>query len=187
MAYILEKGRPLDIAGRLEKEIRVYDLLDRMGIAYDRIDHPNIEAQTMEDLEEIDKTLGAAICKNLFLSNRKETDFYLLMMPAGKHLKTKELSVQIPSSRLSFAPYRYMEKYLDCLPGAASVMGLMNDTQNRVKLLVDEDILKGEYIGAHPCVNTTSLRMKVKDLLEVFVPALGKSYVKVRLSSDGAK
>ena len=175
----LVHGRPLDTAGRLEKEIRVYDLLDQLGIAFERVDHA--PAETMELCREIDAVLGAPICKNLFLCNRQGTVFYLLMMPGDKPFKTKELSAQIGSARLSFASPEKMLEYLDIRPGAVSVMGLMNDPTHAVRLLVDEDILKGEFVGCHPCVNTSSLKLSTKDLFERFLPAVGHTYQTVHL------
>lgn len=167
---VLQKGRPADTAGRLEKEIRSYDLLDSLGIEYDRIDHE--PAMTMEVCEEIDRALGATICKNLFLCNRQETDFYLLMMPGDKPFKTKDLSSQIGSSRLSFGTPDYMEQLVDITPGSLSILGLMNDKEGRVRLLIDKDVLSGEYIGCHPCINTSSLRIKTSDMVEKLIPAL---------------
>ena len=158
----LQNGRPANEAGRLEKEIRTYDLLDKLHVSYQRIDHE--AAETMEICAEIDKVLEATICKNLFLCNRQKTNFYLLMMPGDKTFKTKELSKQIGSARLSFASPEDMERYLDITPGSVSIMGLMNDTENVVQLLVDEDVLKGEYVGCHPCINTSSIRIKTEDL-----------------------
>ena len=173
----LVNGRPENEEGRLEKEIRVYDLLDSLGVEYQRIDHE--AAMTMEACEEIDRTLsegeekGVAICKNLFLCNRQETDFYLLLIPGDKSFKTKYLSAQIGSSRLSFAKPEYMEKYLDITPGSVSIMGLMNDHEKKVQLLIDEDVLKDEYFGCHPCINTSSLKIRTKDLVEKIIPAMG--------------
>ncbi len=179
----LQKGRPANTDGRLEKEIRVYDLLDSLGIEYQRIDHE--AAYTMEACAEIDKALaGAVICKNLFLCNRQKTQFYLLMIPGDKTFKTKELSHQIGSARLSFADAEDMEKYLDITPGAVSVMGLMNDTENAVRLLVDEDILKGEFLGCHPCVNTSSLRLKVADVFGTFLQAVHHDMTVVTLLGE---
>ena len=166
----LVNGRPTDIQGRLDKEIRVYDFLDSLGVSYQRIDHE--AAMTMEACEEIDRTLEATICKNLLLCNRQETQFYLLMLPGDKVFKTKDLSAQIGSSRLSFAKAEYMEKYLDITPGSLSVLGLMNDKDRMVRLLIDEDVLTGEYIGCHPCINTSSLRLRTKDLIEKIIPAM---------------
>lgn len=164
------KGRPQNAEGRLDKEMRVYDLLDSLGVEYERIDHE--PAMTMEICEQIDASLGALICKNLFLCNRQQTDFYLLMMPAAKPFKTKDLSAQIGSSRLSFGTAEYMERFLDITPGSVSVLGLMNDKEGRVRLLIDADVLKEEYVGAHPCINTSSLRLRISDLRERIIPAL---------------
>lgn len=175
----LQKGRPADTAGRLDKEIRTYDLLDRLGVEYERIDHE--PAMTMEDCKEVDQLLEAVICKNLFLCNRQKTAFYLLMIPDTKIFHTKDLSAQIGSARLSFAKPEYMEEFLDITPGSVSVMGLMNDKEHRVQLLIDEDVLDGEYIGCHPCINTSSIRFKVKDLIEKVIPAMGHDFVKVKL------
>lgn len=176
---ILTDGRPESLAGRLEKEIRTYDLLDSLQIPYQRIDHE--PAMTMEVCAEIDKVLDATICKNLFLCNRQKTAFYLLMMPGDKPFKTKDLSAQIGSSRLSFAAPEDMERLLDITPGAVSVMGLMNDKEGEVSLLIDGDVLKGEFFGCHPCVNTASLRLKTSDLLEKFLPAVKHGYTVVNL------
>ena len=176
---ILYKGRPENEEGRLDKEIRSYDLLDSLGVEYERIDHE--PAMTMEICEAIDEALGATICKNLFLCNRQETDFYLLMMPGDKPFKTKDLSAQIGSSRLSFAKPEHMEKYLDITPGSVSVLGLMNDKDNAVCLLIDEDVLKGEYIGCHPCINTSSLRIKTDDVMNKVIPAMKHSPFMVKL------
>ena len=166
----LENGRPENTNDRLEKEIRVYDLLDSLGVEYQRIDHE--AAMTMAVCEDIDRVLEATICKNLFLCNRQETDFYLLMIRGDKKFKTKDISAQIHSARLSFAKEEYMEKFLDITPGSVSVMGLMNDKENQVKLLMDEDVMKGEYIGCHPCINTSSLRIRTQDMMERIIPAM---------------
>ena len=175
----LEKGRPASNAGRLDKEIRCYDLLDKLDIAYWRIDHE--PANTMEACAAIDKTLEATICKNLLLCNRQETVFYLLMIPGNKVFKTSELSKKIGSSRLSFAKPEYMERFLDITPGSVSILGLMNDKENHVNLLIDEDVLKGEFVGMHPCINTSSLRIKTADLMEKVIPAMGHAPTLVQL------
>lgn len=166
----LMKGRPEDTSGRLEKEIKVYDLLDSLEIEYERTDHG--EANTMEACNEIDKILDVIICKNLFLCNRQETQFYLLMMPGDKPFKTKDLSKQIGSARLSFGKEKYMEEYLNIKPGAVSIMGLMNDTEHHVQLLIDKSVAQSEYLGCHPCVSTSSLKIKTKDILQKFLPVV---------------
>ncbi len=175
----LVKGRPLNIAGRLEREIRVYDLLDELGIEYDRTDHE--EANNMEACQEIDRILDTIICKNLFLCNRQETQFYLLMMPGDKSFKTKDISAQINSARLSFGKPEYMEEYLNIKPGAVSIMGLMNDIGNHVQLLMDKEVIEADTLGCHPCVSTSSLRMKTKDVLEIFLPAVHHEPIFVEL------
>ena len=184
MELVLYKGRPADCMGRLEKEIRTYDLLDALGLEYWRTDHAFLRADTMEDCMVIDDCLGATVCKNLFLCNRQKTNFYLLMMPGDKPFKTKELSHQLGISRLSFASPEDMEQYLDCTPGSSSVMGLANDKENKVQLLMDEDVVKGEFLGCPPCINTSSLKLYTKDVLEKFLPAVHHEPVYVVLNGD---
>ena len=162
--------------------MRTYDFLDGLGIRYYRTDHER--ADNMEACNVIDAVLGVVICKNLFLCNRQKTAFYLLMMPGGKKFKTKELSAQIGSARLSFAEPADMLKYLDIEPGAVSIMGLMNDREHAVTLLIDEDVLKEEYIGCHPCVCTSSLKILTRDITERFLPAAGHSYRTVHLTGE---
>lgn len=175
----LFNGRPDDFDARLPKEQRVYELLDRLGIEYQRVDHE--PAMTMAGCLAVDEALEATMCKNLLLCNRQCTDFYLLLMPGGKPFKTSVLSKQIGSSRLSFADGAYMEQYLDITPGSLSVLGLMNDKDMRVRLLIDADVLGGEYIGVHPCINTSSLRIRTADLTGKLIPALGHAPTMVAL------
>ncbi len=180
----LHKGRPTpaEAEGRLPREMRTYDFLDGLGIEYMRTDHE--AAGTMEVCERIDAVLGVIICKNLFLCNRQKTQFYLLMMPGDKKFKTKELSAQINSARLSFAEAEDMLKYLDIEPGSVSIMGLMNDKGHAVKLLIDEDVLEGEFIGCHPCVCTSSLKIRTEDIIKKFLPATGHEYQTVHLVGE---
>lgn len=175
----LQNGRPADTAGRLPKEIKCYDFLDALGIPYQRLDHA--PAQTMEVCAEIDKSLGALICKNLFLSNRQETAFYLLLIPGDKPFKTKYLSAQLGVSRLSFGKEAYMESFLDNTPGSATILGLMNDTENRVQLVIDRDVLQQPWLGCHPCINTSSLRLSMADVTEKLIPALHHTPITVEL------
>lgn len=182
MSLTLHSGRPTNTSDRLDKEIRVYDLLDSLNIKYDRVDHEH--ADTMEACQAINEVLSpAVICKNLFLCNAGKTKFYLLMIRDDKKFKTKEISHQINSSRLSFATAEYMEKYLDITPGSVSVLGLMNDKDCDVTLIVDEDLLAEEYVGCHPCVNTSSLRIKTNDIFTTFLNAINHNYLTVTLST----
>ena len=175
----LEHGRPIDAEKRLPKEKRCYDFLDALGIDYHRVDHPITD--TMQACAEIDEILGAPTCKNLFLTNRQCTAFYILLIPADKVFKTKDISSQIGSSRLSFGSGEYMEKFLDITPGSLSILGLMNDRDLDVTLLIDEDVMTGEYVGMHPCINTTTLRISTDVLRDKIIPALGHrpTYVKL--------
>ena len=173
-------GRPTD--RRADKETRVYNLLDRLSIAYQRVDHE--AAMTMDICAGIESSLGAAICKNLLLCNRQQTDFYLLMLPGDKPFKTSVLSKQIGSSRLSFAGGEYMEQFLDITPGSLSVLGLMNDHENRVRLLIDRELMQDDYIGCHPCINTTTLRLKTADLINRIIPATGHDITWVTLATE---
>lgn len=175
-------GRPKHDEGRLEKELEVYDLLDKLGISYERVDHEAL--QTIEACQKVDETLGISICKNLFLCNRQKTAYYLLLLPGYKALKTKELSKQIPTSRLSFASGEDMEEYLNVTPGSATIMGLMFDPKNRVQLVIDEELLKEEWFGCHPCINTSSLKLRTEDVIGKYLQAVHHEYLTVNLS-DG--
>ena len=181
---VLEYGAPVDLLARTKRECDTYTLLDGLGITYARVDHA--AADTMEICRGIEAVLGAPICKNLFLCNRQQTAFYLLLMPGDKPFRTKELSSQIGSSRLSFATPSHMEQYLGVAPGSVSVLGLRNDTERRVRLLIDEDLLACEQIGCHPCVNTATLRLGTADLLSRFLPSVKHDFCRVRLlGGDG--
>ena len=179
---VLENGRPADVSQRQEREIRTYDFLDKLEIHYDRIDHR--AAMTMEDCIAVDQALGTTMCKNLFLCNKQQTAFYLLMMPGNKKFHTKDLSAQIQSSRLSFAGEEHMVELLDIHPGSVSVMGLMNDRDNRVQLLVDQELMAEEFVGCHPCINTSSLRIRQEDLWKRFLPTVGHDYRIVNLPNE---
>ncbi len=172
-------GRPADCSDRLPKEIKVYDALDALEIPFTRLDHEAI--YTIEGCREVDELLGITICKNLFLCNSQKTKFYLLLMPGNKRFVTKEFSKQINSPRLSFAPEEFMDRFLDITPGSVSVMGLLNDTEHNVQLVIDKDVLKEEYLGCHPCINTSSIRLPMKDVLEKFLPYTTHEYWTVDL------
>ena len=163
----------------LPQEAAAFDLLDRLGIEYDRVSHD--AAFNMELCAEVGRALGVSVCKNLFLCNRQKTQFYLLCMMPDKPFHTKDLSAQIHSARLSFAPEELLWELLHCTPGSATVLGLANDTAHRVQLLIDEDVLNSEYVGCNPCINTSSLRLRTKDLVEKVLPAMEHDFIKVKL------
>lgn len=168
-----------DLEGRLPKEIAVYDLLEKLDIPFVRVDHE--VTPSIESCQDVDKLLGIEICKNLFLCNRQKTDFYLLLMPGHKSFKTKELSKQIGSARLSFAGEEYLEEFMDLTPGSVTVLGLMNDKDKRIRLLIDREVVETEYLGCHPCINTSSLKLRTRDVLEKFLPYIGHDYTVVEL------
>lgn len=163
----------------IPSEAAAFGLLEELHIPYDRVSHDH--ADTMEDCAAISDALGIRICKNLVLCNRQKTEFYLLTMPEDKPFHTKDLSHQIGSSRLSFAPPELMSELIGCTPGSTSVLGLMNDNDRRVRLLMDREVAEAEWFGCHPCLNTSSLRIKTRDLLEVFLPHTGHSVTLVEL------
>ena len=150
-------GRAED-TNRFDKELRCYDLLDRLGLAYDRADHD--AADTIEACAAVEQVLGAGICKNLFLTNRQQTAFYLLLMPGHKPFRTKDLSHQIGSARLSFASPEHMLELLDIAPSSVSV------------LVIDRDLLQDAYLCCHPCINTSTLKLRMADAIDVLIPAL---------------
>ena len=162
-----------------EKVLESFALLNQLHIPYSRVEHE--PAETMEACAAISDALGIRICKNLFLCNRQKTDFYLLTMAEDKPFHTKDLSAQIGSSRLSFAPPEAMERLLDITPGSVRVLGLMNDLENQVQLLIDEDVLRAPVFGCHPCINTSSLRLATADLTARILPAMHHTYRTVTL------
>lgn len=183
--YIMIKlydGRPDDTASRENREVRVYDYLDSLGIGYTEADHE--PAMTMEDCIAVDEALDVVMCKNLFLCNRQKTSFYLLLIPGDKPFRTKEFSAALGISRVSFADENAMEELLGVRPGAVTVMGLMNDLDRDVQLVIDRDVVKNEYIGCHPCVNTSSIKVKTADVLEKFLPATGHSPFFIELKGE---
>ena len=175
----IQNGRPADESGRLPKEIAVYNLLERLDIPFARADHA--AAFTMEACESISAALQTPVCKNLFLCNRQKTSFYLLCMPPDKPFHTKDLSAQINSSRLSFAPEESLWELLRCHPGSATILGLANDTEHRVRLLIDREVYDAPFFSCHPCICTSTLKLKTADVLEKLLPHTGHTPVIVDL------
>ena len=161
------EGRPENCEERLPKEVAVYDLLDSLGINYSRVDHD--AANTIEACIEVEKVIGVGICKNLFVCNRQKTDYYMIMMSGEKPFRTADVSKKLGVSRLSFADAEDMEKMLGVTPGSVTVMALKDDRERRVQLVIDRDIINGEYVRCHPCINTSTLKIKTDDLLRIFL------------------
>lgn len=182
MEYIVKHGRPDDANNRIAKEMDCYDMLDKLGIDYDRVDHEAIF--DMAHLGEVRGILGANINKNLFLCNAQQTKFYLLLMPGDKPFKTKELSHQINSSRLSFGPPNKLLELLNVTPGSVNILSLMYDKPNNVQLLIDEDLLENECWGMHPMINTTSLKIKRDDVLNIYLKYVHHEPIFVKLVGE---
>lgn len=169
-------GRPAD--QRIPQEEAIYHKLEELSIPFTRVDHDH--ADTMEDCLQIEGVLGGKICKNLFLCNRQQTQFYLLMMPGDKPFKTKYLSAQLGCSRLSFADDGHMRDYLGTIPGSVSALELLFDTQGKVQLVIDRDLMTDETVSGHPGISTSTLRLKREDMLK-YVQAVGHPPVYVDL------
>ena len=178
----LKYGRPESTDGRSEVELACYDLLDSLGIDYGRVDHP--AAMTMEDCLEADGVLGVNMCKNLFLCNRQKTEFYLLLIPGDKAFKTKFFSAALGIARVSFADAEDMTRLLGVTPGSVSIMGLMNDKNGEVTLVIDREVANEEYLGCHPCANTSSMKISFKDVTEKLIPAMGHEPVYIDLTTE---
>ena len=178
----IETGRPADCSGRPEKECAVYDLLERLDIPFTRADHP--AAFTMEECEAVSQALHTPICKNLFLCNRQKTAFYLLLLPASTPFRTKEITAQLGCARLSFAGEEQLASLLHLTPGSATIFGLQYDTENRVQLVVDRDLLDEAYFGCHPCINTSTIRLKTSDVFDRLTHALHHDYTLVTLKGE---
>ena len=179
---VAESGRPKDVTGRIETEIRTYDLLDSLNIPYMRFDHE--AAFTIDACNGADEVLGIHICKNLFLCNRQKTQFYLLCMGPDKPFRTKDLSAQIGSARLSFAPEEKLWELLHCTPGSATILGLANDTDHQVRLLMDRNIYDAAYLSCHPCICTSSLKLRMLDVLTKLLPHTGHEVTVVDLPDE---
>ena len=173
------RGRPAATVDRTAMEMASYDFLDSLSIEYDRVDHDH--ADTIEACHEVERVLGWSICKNLFLCNRQKTQYYMLMLEGDKVFKTKDLSKQLGVARLSFATGEDMEAMLGVHPGSVTVLGLMNDKENKVQLVMDKPIYDAEFVSCHPCISTSTLTIKTQDLLEKFLPAVGHEPIVVDL------
>ncbi len=172
-------GRPAD--RRTDAQEAIYDKLEELSIPYIRVDHDH--ADTMEDCRLIEERLGARICKNLFLCNRQQTQFYLLLMQGEKPFKTKYLSAQLGCSRLSFADAGHMAQYLHTVPGSVSALELLFDTDKQVQLVIDRPLLTDEHISAHPGLSVSTLRLTREDLLR-YVTACGHEPIYVDLPEE---
>lgn len=163
----------------LPQEAASFDLLEKLAIDYDRVSHD--AAFNMELCAGVGDVLGVPVCKNLFLCNRQQTAFYLLCMMPDKPFHTKDLSAQIQSARLSFAPEERLWELLRCHPGSATILGLANDTEHRVRLLLEREVYDAPYFSCHPCICTSTLKLKTADVLDKLLPYTGHDVTVVDL------
>lgn len=179
--YRLFVGRPREM-DCIESEEKVYDFLDGLELNYKTLKHP--AAFTIEEAHIVRDYIKAPVFKNLFLTNKQQTQFYLLIMPGEKVFKTKYLSAQIGSARLSFASSDFMMKYLGVTPGSVSPMGLIYDRENTVRVLLDEDLKNYPEFACHPCINSASVVMTLDDLTERVLPATNHAFQWVALPEE---
>ena len=152
-----------------ETEYEVFAFLERSGADYTWLSHG--EKFAVSEYEEVCRALQIKIIRNIFLENKKG-ELYLLMIHADKKFVTKEVSRSVGSSRLQFASADLLMQTMRSEPGGVSNLALIFDTQKRVQLVVDRDLLDAPYMGMVPASRTKSLRMTPKDWLEKVVPAM---------------
>lgn len=163
----------------LPQEAAAFDLLDRLGIEYDRVSHD--AAFNMGAVRRGGARAGCQRVQEPVSVQPAKTQFYLLCMMPDKPFHTKDLSAQIHSARLSFAPEELLWELLHCTPGSATVLGLANDTERRVQLLIDREVYNAPYFSCHPCICTSTLRLKTADVLDKLLPAAGHEPMVVEL------
>ncbi|MDW8801993.1 prolyl-tRNA synthetase associated domain-containing protein [Clostridium sp. A1-XYC3] len=146
----------------LENEQKVYDVLKELGISYTRYEHKPV--YTIEELDEVDIDFQGTHCKNLFVRNKKGDIHYLIVVEESKKVDLKKLAEKIGSTTLSFASEERLLKNLGLKPGSVSPFGVINNEDKKVKVIIDKDLSKLEYIGAHPNVNTATVVLSFSDL-----------------------
>lgn len=173
----VHQGAPDDQRQGLESQ--AYDTLKKLGIPFERVDNDAVEA--MADCVEISERLGAEIRKTVLLCNRQKTEYHMLIMSADKPFVTKDYSEAVGCARMSFASGDAMVELLGQPPGTASVMGLLNDGDGRVKLLIEESVANEDWFACNPGVNTSHIRFRTKDLVEKLLPAIGHGVTIIKL------
>lgn len=149
----------------------VFAFLDGLGVAYRAVEHA--PAFTMADCIAIDAALGALTVKNIFLTTKNKKNCYLCIARPDARFHTADVSKQVGSSRLSFAPEEMLFERLRCHGGSASPMGLIFPEARGVGLIVDSALREVETLAFHPCDNTRTLAMAGEDFFGVFLPAAG--------------
>lgn len=148
--------------------------------------HRHAPMQMIEDCQHIEGVnyQQAAMPKNVFLCNRQQTQFYLVLLRHDLSFRTAVVSKLLSVSRLSFASPDWMEALLQLSPGAVSPLNLMFDQDQRVSLAMDRKLLDYERLLFHPGNNTLSVEMATDDFLHGFLPAIGRSTQLIDLSAQ---
>lgn len=161
----------------LEQENKVYHTLDNMHIPYERIEHR--EYQTCKEADMDMQGLKGLQTKNLFLKNKKKTNYYLVIMDDKQSLNLKELAGKLEDKNLTFASEEELTEYLGLQPGSVSIFGLLNDEMQRVKVVLGNEVYENEYITAHPNVSTATISIKVADMLR-FIKERGNTFISIQ-------
>jgi Ala-tRNA(Pro) deacylase len=140
-------------------------------VKFERVDTP--PAITMEDCIKIDERLDMKTVKTLFLCNRQQTNFYLVVTTAAKPFVTKDFSAALGIPRTSFAPPELLQSILGTAVGAATIFGLLLDGQQQVQLVIDKDILAEEWYGCSDGTTTSYLKLSTSWVMNEFIPATG--------------
>ena len=171
MELIVKQGRPEDFDKRPEKEQRVYEFLDELGIDYLYLDHQ--EEFSMGDAADADEAIGVVGAKNVFLRDKKRRNYFLILVNGTKRIDLKPISELTGIKKLTFCHEDDLDEVLGLTPGAVTPLGLLNDPEGRVQLIIDESLQDEELFAMHPCVNTVTIRMSNQDFMNTVIPAMG--------------
>lgn len=153
----------------------ILQFLENQDVPYTLFEH---EAKyTIEDclLEPGLAQPGVTMPRNILLTNRQQTAFYLLIISPRKPFRTAVVSKLLGVSRLSFAPPERLMELMGLLPGAVSPLALLFDREKQVQLVVDDDLLSFEKLWFHPAVNTASVEIATRDFLRRVLPGMGRT------------
>lgn len=177
--YVTEpmNGIPSEFENGIQENI--YLLLEKLGIDFTRVE--NEPAVSMEDCKNIDKAFGEETIKTIFLTNRQKTKFYLLSMPASKPFITKDFGSALEIPRVSFADGELLLEMLGTPHGAATPLSIIRDEENKILMVIDEDIMKKEKLVVTDSTLHGYICLKGKDLVEKFLPVSGHQPILVKL------
>jgi len=161
-----------------DNEKRVYAVLEQLEIPYIRYEHQPV--YTIPEIEELMLKTEGDHCKNLFVRDHQGKRHYLILVSAEKRADLRNIAAQIGSTRLSFASEERLMKYLGLIPGAVTPLGLINDEEKKVTVLIDEDLKSTGRICFHPNVNNATVSVLYGDFLK-FLQWSGNQVIYVRI------